>query len=155
MNTYDQYTMEQRKSDYLNIILPFLTKSGYEEQKMIGLFKDGLVRVQWGNDFNNFTVYLTNPQNTLTCVMDDLVHLIWDGVSVSNRLVMSCFIERKGVGPISSIAITDLYTLSNGIKKHGDLREIKNSFNDRTFLVLPFSHYSISNNIWGAGIRNF
>ena len=155
MNTYNKRNMDQNKYDYLNIVLPFLTKSGYKEQEMMGLFENGQVRVRWKKDWNNFTVHLTNPRNEPTCVMDNLVHSIWGRIPVPNRLVMSCFIDRMRIGQILSIAVTDLYTLANGMWKHGSVQKIRNSFNNQTFITLPFSHPSLSNNIWGAGIKGF
>lgn len=153
MNTYNQHAMKQKRADYLNIVLPLLTKSGYEKQKIVNLFENGQVRVRWGKDWNNFTVHLTNPRNEPTCVVDNLVHLVWGGAPVPNKLIMACFIERMGIGPVSSLAITDLYTLANGLKNHGVSQNNRNSFNGQTFMTLPFSHPSLSKNISGIGIR--
>ena len=150
MKTYDQHDMEQKKIYYFNVIFPLLIKSGYNAQKIISWFESGCVRLRWGKDWNNFTVHLTNPLNEPTCLIDNLIHSIWKGASVANTAVMSCFISMNKV---SSVAVTDLYTLSEGFRRYGIKNRIRNNVNGQEFLTLPFSHPSLSKNVWGIGIR--
>jgi len=150
MKTYSQLDMEQKEIYFLTIILPLLVKFGHDTQKMISLFKNGYVRLRWGMDWNNFTVHLTNPLNEPTCIIDNIVHSIWNGIYTPNTLVMSCFI---GDNKISSLALTDLYTLAEGLRKYGKKQQIRNRINSQTFATLPFSHKSLSKNMWGIGIK--
>ena len=151
LKTYTQNNLKRRITDYATIVLPFLFKYGYDIQKMINLFKNGYVRLRWGKDWNNFTIHLTNPHNEPTCAIDNLIHSIWNGNNnVPNTLVMTCFINANKV---SSIVITDLYTLSESFKNYGIRSKTINSINGQEFLTLPFSHPSLSKNIWGIGIK--
>ena len=154
MNAYYQDALEQKKMDYRNLVIPNLKKLGYRKQEADNLFNTNQIRIRWGKDWNEFTVHMTNPLNEPTWEMDDLIHLIWGKGNIPNRIIITCFIKNRGVGPVLSLAITDLHTLANGMKKHGVIRETKNSFNGQTFMTLPFSHHSLSNNIWGIGIKS-
>lgn len=145
MNNYYQELVIQKKVDYTNLVVPVLRKFSHK------LLNNDQVRVRWGKDWNDFTVYMTNPLNDPTWEIDDLIHSIWKGINTPNRLIATCFVENKGIGPVSSLAITDLYTMANGLKNYGILH--KNKFNKTTFLTLPFGHPTLSKNISGIGIR--
>lgn len=153
MNNYYRCIASQKKTDYVNLILPLLIKFGQEELKMMGLFNNGQVRMRWGRDWNEFTIHLTNPLNEPTWPMDELIHCLWRGMHVPNRLIMTCFLEKEEIGPVSSIAITDLHTLAKGLGRYGKKQQVKNRINAQTFATLPFSHKSLSKNIWGVGIK--
>lgn len=153
MNNHYFYILQRKSRDYSNLVLHLLAKYGYDKNEMLTLFNNGQVRIRWGKDWNDFTVHLTNPLNEPTWPMDELIRSIWKGDAVSNRIIMTCFIEKEGIGPVSSIAITDLYTLAVGLREHGVKQEVKNRFNEQTFLTLPFSHPSLAVNLWAIGAK--
>lgn len=144
-------TPQQKRSDYINWVVPTLVGLGYDEQDLVHLFDKRQVRLRWG-DWSDFTVYMTNPLCDDTWYMDELVHALWSGASVRNRLVMTCFLPAKGVGPLSSAAIIDLHTLAYAMKKYGVTRET-NRYNKTTFITLPFSHPALYGKIWRISNR--
>lgn len=154
MNNCYQHTLSQKKVGHTNLVSSTLKKLGYKEQMIRSLFDNNQIRIRWGRDWNEFTVHMENKFNEPTWEMGELIHLIWKGISVPNYLIVTCFIKSEGVGPVTSLAITDIYTLAAGLKKYGIIQKIKNSINGQSFMTLPFSHFSLSHNIWGMGIRN-
>lgn len=149
MSTYYQQALLQKKKDYTNLIVPILGKTGHK------LINYNHLRIMWGKDWNEFTVHTLNPSKAPTWPMDDLMHSIWNGTNVPNCPIATCYIKNKGVGPVTSLAITDLHTLADAMKRYGAEGKVKNTFNGMTFMKLPFSHPSLSNNIWGIGIKSF
>ena len=147
MNSYYAHVVPQKRKDYVNLVLPLLVKSGYNGLHMLDLFNKGQVRMRWGTDYKEFTVHMTNPRKEPTWPMDDQIHTIWKGLPVENRLVMTCFIKSEGIGPVSSVAMTDLYTLASGLKLYGIKQKVKNRFNNQTFMTLSFSHQSLAKSI--------
>lgn len=147
--TYSKMDEEQKKVCYFDVVLPLLARRGYNTHIATEMFKEGRVRLRWGRDWKNFTVHLDNPCNEPTCLIDNMVHSVWAGMRVPNTLVMTCFIKGNEV---SSLAITDLYTLSEGFRRYGVGGRNRNSINGQSFLTIPFSHHSLSRNMWGIGI---
>jgi len=153
MNKYYRHVVRQKTPDFMNLVLPVLEKNGHNRQKMINLFNNGQVRMRWGRDWNEFTVHTANPLGEPTWKIDELILSMWKGITVPNRLVMTCFIDKQGSSPVSSIAITDLHTLADGLKNHGISPNDKNRHNGQTFIALPFGHPVLSKKVWGIGIR--
>ena len=153
MKAYTATELVQKRTDFINLVIPILANGGYEPQYAQNLFDSNQVSLRWGKDWNNFTVYTTNPFNAPTGAVDELVRSIFRGEVVSNRLVMTCFLASKGQGLVSSLAITDLHTLASGLKMYGTPTHQGNQITGQAFLTLPFGHPSLSKNVWGLGIK--
>ena len=154
MRTYTMSDMDQKKVDYINMVIPLLSRFGFKREYLVALLNNNNVRLRWGKNWNDFTVHIENPLNDLTCKIDNDIHKLWAGEPVQNCMIVTCFLTSKGIGPVSSVAITDLYTLANCMMNHGKVHKVRNSFNGQTFMTLPFSHPSLSNNIWIIGSSN-
>lgn len=148
MRGYFRDVKAQKEHDFFNLILPVLVNAGLDRHKMTDVFNANHLRIRWGVDWKDFTIHFNNPINDPIWKLDGDVHKLWSGQTVQNCLVVTCFLRNKGIGPVSSIAITDIYTLANGMRNYGKVHKVRNSFNCQTFMTLPFSHHSLSNNIY-------
>lgn len=152
MNSYYNDAVAQKKVDFDNIVLPELSRQGCDARALQDMFNAGQVRLRWGKDWKNFTIHSSNPHGEPTWIIDEQVHQLWNGIPVPNKLVMTCFLPAMGRGPLSSVAITDLYTLANAMKQFGYVCPVKNSHNNQSFITLPFNHRSLSPNLWCLGV---
>lgn len=153
MRRYFRDTVLQKQHDYFKFVMPILIRSGFKENEMIGIFNNNQVRIRWGKDWNNFTIHFNNPINDPTWKLDNAVHSLVNGKWIPNCRILTCFIHEKGNGPLLSLAMTDLHTLTNSMKVYGIINKTKNRFNSQQFMTLPFSHRSLNGNIWGIGIK--
>ena len=153
MRDYYERVVDKKKYDFMNTILPTLVNSGWNSQYLQNMFHSGQIRLRWGRNWNEFTALVTNPLNLPIGTINKLIHKVWDGIYVENCMVMTCFLNDTHTTSLISAAMTDLYTLSNALTQYGVKKENKNKPNTITFLTLPFSHSSLSKNIYGIGIK--
>lgn len=150
MNNYYYTAINRKNVDFKNIVLPQLIALGINTSSIEAMFNSRRLRVRWGKDWNNFTIHATNRFNEPTWRVDEDIHSLWNGINIDNYSLATCFINNKR---LSSIAVTDLYTLTKAFKNYGIHQKTQNSNNGQTFITLPFSHFSLFSNIWGVGVR--
>lgn len=143
-----------KKETYPAVVIPVLLRMSYTYDTAFALLNNNQVRVRWGNDWNDFTLCIENPNNMPVWPMDNLIYKLWNNEYVKNREVITLFISTNQYKQVTSLAITDLYTLAENFKLYGKRQVIRNRNNNTVFLTLPFSHQSLFNKVRGFGIRS-